>query len=153
MQNKLIIPEFPLSYPDICQFYNSSIMKFACQVTINRPLNRVVELFDSVENLKEWQDGFVSFEHISGEPGEVGAKSKLVYLMNNREMELIETVLSNNLPHEFTGHYQSSATINTMQNRFTAIDAQRTRWDANIEYTELRGLMLKIISFIFSWHV
>ena len=82
-------------------------MKFACQVIIDRPLDRVVELFNSVENLKEWQDGFVSFEHLSGEPGEIGAKSKLVYLMNNRDMELIQTILSNNLPDEFTGHYQS----------------------------------------------
>ena len=124
-------------------------MKFSCQVTIDRPLNRVIELFNSVENLKEWQDGFVSFEHLSVEPGEVGAKSKLVYLMGNRKMELIETILVNDLPEEFTGRYLSSATTNTMRNRFTALDEQKTRWEANIEYSELKGFMIKIMGFFF----
>ena len=54
-------------------------MKYSNEVIINLPLNRVMELFDSEENLFKWQPELISFEHFSGEKGEVGAKSKLKY--------------------------------------------------------------------------
>ena len=60
-------------------------MKFSCSVEINASLDRVIELFDSSENLKEWQPDFVSFEHLSGTPGEVGAKSRIIYLMGPKK--------------------------------------------------------------------
>ena len=51
-------------------------MKFTCQVDINLPIKKVIELFDNPDNMKHWQDGLVSFKHLSGRPGEVGAKSR-----------------------------------------------------------------------------
>ncbi len=54
-------------------------MKFTCAVKINLPVEKVARLFDDKNNLKDWQEGFVSSESISGKPGEVGAKSKIIY--------------------------------------------------------------------------
>ena len=54
-------------------------MKYSNEIIINLPVSRVVELFDSIENLYKWQPELVSFEHLSGEPGMAGAKSKLLY--------------------------------------------------------------------------
>ena len=44
-------------------------MRYKTEVIINLPRDRVIELFDSFENLKEWQEGLLSHDHVSGEPG------------------------------------------------------------------------------------
>ncbi len=77
-------------------------MKFTCFVEINQPRRRVIELWENPDNLKEWQDGFVSLDIINGPPGEPGTKSKLKYRRGKRDMELIETIHQNNLPDEMS---------------------------------------------------
>jgi uncharacterized membrane protein len=124
-------------------------MKFTCTVDINLPVNRVVELFDNVENMYKWQDGLQSFDHISGTPGEVGAKSKMVYKHKKRVLELEETILVKNLPDEFTATYEHIHMTNTMSNRFTAPSEGKTRWEANIEYTQFNGFMPKVMAKLF----
>ena len=66
-------------------------MKYTLEIIINLPRKRVLELFNSTENLYKWQPGLVSFDHISGTAGEVGAKSKMLHKMGSREIEMIET--------------------------------------------------------------
>lgn len=124
-------------------------MKFTCSVEINQPIEKVIELFDNPDNLKEWQDGFVSFEHLSGEQGEPGAKAKLFYKMGKREMELIETIHSKNLPHEFSGTYEHKHMVNTMTNRFTSLGSNKTKWEAELEYTKLIGFVPKVMAWLF----
>ena len=51
-------------------------MKYTTELTIKLPRNRVIELFDSTENLYEWQEGLLSFELLEGEAGQEGAVSK-----------------------------------------------------------------------------
>lgn len=63
-------------------------MKFTCHTDINLPIHMVIALFESPDNLKEWQDAFISIEPIGGIAGEVGSKSKLRY----DKLELIETI-------------------------------------------------------------
>ena len=83
-------------------------MKFTVKIKINLARNKVIELFDSTENLKKWQPGLLSFEHQSGTPGEVGAKSRLQYKTGKREIEMVETITVKNLPDEFSGIYEKS---------------------------------------------
>ena len=59
---------------------------------INLPREKVIELFDNPDNMKHWQLGLVSFENISGTPGEVGTKSRLKYKMGKRDVEMVETI-------------------------------------------------------------
>ena len=54
-------------------------MKFTCSVTINQPIEKVAELFANPEYLKEYQEGFIKKELISGESGQRGAVSKMYY--------------------------------------------------------------------------
>jgi len=127
-----------------------STRQFTCTVEIGLPLDRVIELFDNVDNLKEWQDGFVSFEHLSGTPGEPGAKSKMIYKVGKREIELIETIIVKCLPREFTGKYEAKSMVNTMTNRFTSIEDKKIRYDAEIEYTKFNGIIPKLIGLFMS---
>ena len=121
-------------------------MQFSCTVDIDQPIEKVIELFDNPDNMKEWQDGFVSFKHLSGSPGEVGSTSVITYENRGKPFELIETIMVRNLPHEFSGMYEHKSMTNTMQNIFTTLENGNTRWTANIEYTKMKGLMLKILT-------
>lgn len=121
-------------------------MKFTCSVEIDKPMAEVVELWNNPDNLKEWQDGFIRFEHISGEPGKPGARSRMIYKMGKRELELFETIITNNLPKEFTGRYEAHTMTNTMANRFSEIEPGKTRWEAEIEYTIFKGIIPKLLS-------
>jgi hypothetical protein len=122
-------------------------MKFACSTEINSPINNVVELFGNTDNLKKWQEGFVSFEHISGTPGEKGAKSKIVYNTGKHIIELTETITTNNLPAEITSLYEHKHMTNTMRNCFTPINADQTKMDIYIEYTKFNGVIPKLMAF------
>ncbi|MFQ5507583.1 MAG: SRPBCC family protein [Planctomycetota bacterium] len=51
---------------------------YTVEVDIDLPRERVIELFDNADNLYKWQPGLQSFEHLSGEPGQPGASSRMV---------------------------------------------------------------------------
>ena len=121
-------------------------MKYINEVIINQPLERVLELFDSEENLFKWQPELLSFEHLSGEKGEVGSKSSLKYKMGKREVEMIETITAKNLPEEFNGTYEAKGVWNEVRNSFVALDLQTTKWVAESHF-KFSGFM-KIIALL-----
>lgn len=122
-------------------------MKYTSEIIINQPVERVVELFDNADNLKEWMSGLQSFEHLSGEPGKPGAKSKLIFQRGKGTMEMIETITKNNLPEEFSGRYEVQGTINIQQNSFVVVNEKSTKW---VSHTEFRfsSLGLKFMGWV-----
>lgn len=123
-------------------------MKFSCFVDIKLDRDEVTALFENSENMKFWQDGFVSFKRVSGGKGEVGSKSMILYNQNGRKMELKETLEVYNLPEELTGFYEHEMMDNRMQNLFSINADGTTRWTANIHYTRVKSFMK-----IFVWLV
>jgi len=113
---------------------------YTVAVEIDLPRERVIELFDDAENLPKWQTGLQSFEHLSGEPGQPGARSKLVFQHGKHRIELIETITRRDLPDTFDGTYEWSGGSNTLQNRFIELGPDRTRWESTCSY-RLRGMM------------
>ena len=113
-------------------------MKYKTEVIINAPREKVIEYFDNPENLKKWQPGFISMEHISGEKGEVGSQYKMKYKMRNREIEMIETITKKQLPDQFYGTYEANGVWNSMENHFEALPDGTTRWWADVEF-KLKG--------------
>jgi len=131
--------------PDRFYNLNEIRMKYEVEVDINLPREKVIELFDNPDNLKYWQPGLISFDHLSGEPGQVGAKSLLKYKMGMREVEMIETITINNLPDEFSGTYEAKGVWNEVRNYFIAIDDSHTKWKSENEF-KCNG-MLKLMAF------
>ena len=121
-------------------------MKYTTEVEINKPIDRVVELFDNPGNLKEWMDGLQSFQHLSGTPGQPGAKSLLKFKMGKREIEMIETIKVRNLPHEFSGTYEAKGVYNVVTNRFVPLAENRTKYITEQEF-QFSGFM-KIIGWL-----
>ena len=123
-------------------------MKFSGSVEIAKSRSEVVGYFKDPSYLGEYQDGFVKKELVSGESGEKGAISKMYYKYGKRDMELTETITANRLPDSFEAFYHHKHMDNTMSNHFSALDKQRTLYEARIEYLEFKSFMPKLMSFI-----
>ena len=115
-------------------------MKYQNEIVIDLPVEKVVALFDDPENLKHWQPGLQSFEHISGTPGQPGAKSRLQYKMGNRDIEMIETITKRNLPEEFSGTYEAKGVYNIISNHFIPVGENKTKWVTETEF-QFSGFM------------
>ncbi|NIR50112.1 SRPBCC family protein [candidate division KSB1 bacterium] len=92
------------------------------EIPINERREKVWKAMDNVENMKEWQPSLKSFEHQSGEPGQVGAVSKLTYNENGREIVLTETITGRKEPEEFSGTYDNPVARNRVKNTFVELD-------------------------------
>ena len=124
-------------------------MKYSGYVDIHKPVEIVAAFFADSENLKEWQDGFVKKELQSGKESMDGAVSKMYYKSGKREMVLVETITSNQLPHSFEAIYHHKHMDNTMKCTFTPIDANKTRYEYEFEYTRIDWFMPRLIAILF----
>jgi carbon monoxide dehydrogenase subunit G len=121
-------------------------MKYTSEIEINKPIDKVIELFDNPENLKKWMNGLQSFEPVSGTPGQPGSKSKLKFKMGNREIEMIETITTRNLPEEFSGTYEAKGVFNIVKNQFIRVTDNKTKYVTENEF-QFKGFM-KIIGLL-----
>ena len=62
------------------------------RIEIDRPLCEVYAAFNNPDNLPRWITGLQRTEPISGTPGQVGAKTRQIYLERGRIVEMIETI-------------------------------------------------------------
>ena len=115
-------------------------MKYINEIEINKSVDKVIALFDNSDNLEKWMEGLQSFVHIKGIPGQVGSKSLLKFKVGKREIEMIETITVRNLPHEFSGTYESKGVFNTVKNKFIDLPGQRTKYVSEQEF-KLKGFM------------
>ena len=115
-------------------------MTYSCEIVIDRPVNEVISKLDSAQNLKHWQSGLVSTEHLSGTPGELGAKMRLKYRFGKREMEMVETILKRAFPDEFHASYTTKGMRNIQKNYFSSTKRGFTQWVSESEFqpTNLR---------------
>jgi hypothetical protein len=120
-------------------------MKFDCSIHILKPIEVVATLFKDPEALKQSQKDFVEIVHLNGVKGEAGAKSQLIY----KKFDLIETIIQNNLPNSFYAKYEHKNMSNTMLCRFIAISENETKFSSEIEYTELKGFVIKLMAKLF----
>lgn len=126
--------------------HSVSVMKYSNEIIIQVPREKVVELFADPANIAEWQPGFISMELLSGEQGEVGAKSRMKYKMGKREIEMIETITEKNLPDSFCGTYEAKGVWNEVKNYFEALPDGSTRYYAENEF-RMSGVM-KLFAFL-----
>ncbi len=121
-------------------------MKYACELEIDQPRQKVADLFKDPENAKHWQTGLLEREQLLGRPGEVGAKARLKFVMGKRTMEMTETVTRSNMPDEMAGSFEGSMGWNEVSNRFVPIGEGKTRLVTTSEF-RFSGFM-KIMAFL-----
>ena len=122
-------------------------MKYTTELTISLPRDRVIELFDSTENLYKWQEGLLSFELLEGEAGQEGAVSKMVYASRKNDLQMTETISSRKFPDEFTAIYKAKGVRNVVNNFFIEETPGQTTWKIHNEF-RFRGMMALMAPFM-----
>ena len=122
-------------------------MNYTCEILINLPRQAVIELFDNSDNLKKWQAGLLDLTHLEGKPGEVGARTELVYKSRKGELVITETVTTRKLPEQFHMSYRSRGVYNEVENWFTEKEPGLTLWRSK-NFFRFRGIMMFMIPFM-----
>jgi hypothetical protein len=114
-------------------------MKFDFIIELNAPRNQVWRAFDLPANLFKWQQGLVSFDHVSGTPGQVGSVSEMRYREGGHDVKLVETVTTRREPEQMAGTYDSSHGRTSLNNHFAELSPERTLWTVEAE-VQLSGM-------------
>jgi uncharacterized membrane protein len=122
-------------------------MKYTSSIEINLNRDKLLDLFDNTENLYKWQPDLKNFQHLSGEPGQKGAKSKLVYKMGKRDIEMIETITERKFPEIFIGTYIAKGVKNKVVNIFQEHGDSKTIWTTENEF-KFSGFMAIMSKFM-----
>ena len=125
-------------------------MKYVCEIEINIPVEKVVDFWSDETNFPNWQDGFISIELLEGNWNVEGSKSKILFKNGKQKMELIETVISNNLPFSKKALYEHIHMSNTQLSRFEKISDTRSKIISEVEYTHFNGFMPKMMATFFT---
>lgn len=124
-------------------------MIYSVSIDIDLPRDEVLALLADTDNLYKWQRGLQSFTPLSGQLGQPGSKAKYVVLMNNRKMEMIETITLVQMPSRIDGTYDAPGVHNIVRNRFTELSGGRTRWESENEF-HFKSLFMKFIGLLMS---
>ncbi len=124
-------------------------MKFTCSISIAAPREKVVALFSDFDSKTEWQTGFESEELFKGKDGEKGSQKRLKFINRGKPMQLIETVLLNDLPNEFVGLYEHKHMTNSMKSVFKDLPDGRCGYSAYVEYTRFSGFFPRLLAKMF----
>jgi hypothetical protein len=93
------------------------------------------------ENLTKWQPDLVKVEHLSGVPGEVGAKTNQVNRQGRGQLEIVETITTMRPPDEFSATYEAGSVWTLVECRFYEIGKNRTRWVLTSEFRSTNVLV------------
>ncbi len=116
------------------------MLKYTVELDIARPREEVAELYEDPQQLVKWQKGLQSVEHLAGDPGQVGAKSRLVFQIEGRTVVMTETILVRDPPERFERLYDATGVSNTVRHRLIRLEEDRTKWISENEF-HFRGSM------------
>ncbi len=112
-------------------------------ITINKPVEKVWELFMNPDNLKNWLTGFVSAEPISGKAGETGSVSKLKFMERGKLVEVKETVVAATPNQQYSFEMEHNAFHAKTDVRLVSL-GNRTEFIQTVEFFP-KGFMMKLM--------
>lgn len=115
-------------------------MNYTTEITVNKPIEEVMELFKNPDNLKSWQRGLKSTKLLKGKSGEEGAKRKLQINLEGRDVTMIETITKCDLPHHWHARYTSKGLVSYQENFFESRGKDQTYWKTTSKF-EFHGYM------------
>ena len=121
-------------------------MKYTTEILIALPREEFIKKLDNPDNMKHWMRGLVSYELISGTPGEEGAQMTMKFKMGKRDMEMVETIITRNMPEEFHATYEAKGVHNIQKNYFKEENGQ-TRWISESEF-QFEAFGMKLMAFL-----
>ena len=132
-------------------------MKYTVSIQVALPRERVVQLLADPANFPKWLRGLMVHEPISGAPGEVGTKSRVVLQMGQQKVECIETVTRREpadlrqIPKEsvvqFDREIVGEGMWSVVRDRFTEAGPEKTLWESESEY-RFSGLLMRLVGLL-----
>jgi hypothetical protein len=119
-------------------------MRYTLQLEIEVPRPKLVGLFIDPEHWFNWQENLVSYDVLTGDNRETGAKTRILNRFGKKTIEIFEIVESNRLPDEFICTYEAKGAWNRVIHRFTESTPDRTLWQFDSEFR--CGGILKLLS-------
>jgi hypothetical protein len=127
--------------------FEFSTMRYSTEILIHLPRTKVIELFMDPGSLQKWQPGLKSFEHLDGDPGEVGCRSTLSYEARKGDLVMTETITAKQLPEQITMTYKSRGVYNEVENWFTEKEPGVTHWRTE-NFLRFSGVMMLMVPFM-----
>jgi len=122
-------------------------VKYSIESVIHLPRDQVTALYGDPEHYPKWQAGLAGRELMEGTPGVVGAKHKVLFQMGKRSMEMTETLITNDMPDEFTLEYEAKGVDrNRVRTLFSDTEGGDTKLVVEQEF-EFSGCM-KVMGFL-----
>jgi hypothetical protein len=121
-------------------------MEYSYEIEVDVPYSVMIELLEDPQNRSRWQPELSGHLLMSGEPGQVGAQTKLTYNMNGRPLEIIELITTRDLPNEKSARYETRGLIMHVTHRFAEIGPGTTFWrqETEIDFT---NFLTKLIGY------
>lgn len=120
---------------------SADVMKYTVEILVEIPLEDFIKKFDNHANMKYWQRGLESFEHLHGNPGQVGAQMILNYKFGNRKISLTETITKSKFPNVFHVNYDTKGLHNIQRNYFKTTPQNHTQWISENEFIPISFAM------------
>jgi len=109
-------------------------MNFTVDIDILVSRDKAIEIFMDRDLSKHWQDGFVKFDILAGQPGQNGASVQLKRKVGKQLSTVIETLENNSLPNEITFTYSAPQMWCRSKNSFIQSAPNKTTWIREHEY-------------------
>jgi hypothetical protein len=122
-------------------------MKLTYEQVIDASLATVWAAFNDSSNKGRWQQNFASYTHTSGDPGQPGAISELVFSENGKMLVIIETITELREPVFLSANYESKYASTIIVNHFESIDENTTSWTSWCNFN-FKGFMKIMALFI-----
>ncbi len=116
------------------------ILKITVEVKIDRPVELAAKLFSTPGNTAKWLTGLHSFELISGELGQLGARANVTFVNGLTKLNIVETIQAIELPERFVLKYESEGFEAFSFNRFHHLDEGVTKFVME-QHIEFKGAM------------
>ena len=132
-------------------------MKYTVSIEIALPRERVVQLMADSAHLPKWLRGLVLHEPLSGEHGQVGTTSRVVFQMGQQTIECTETITRREpvdlhaIPSDSVVHFEreivGKGMWNAARERLTETGPETTLWVSENEY-RFSGLLMRLVGLV-----
>jgi len=105
--------------------------EYQLQITIDQPIEVVTSLYVNRQTMHLWEKGLIQIIDEKNQLFQEDSSGYLVFSLNEFEMKMKTTVISNKLPDEITIIYEVPGAWNQCINRFIA-DHEKTKWTMDV---------------------
>ncbi|MGB5982892.1 MAG: SRPBCC family protein [Nonlabens sp.] len=116
-------------------------------VTVELPIDVVMELFQEQQYFKKWQKGLVSSTNITPSIGQEGSRRAMKIRLAGTSISMEEEITKVDLPHAWEAVYRSKGVVNYQYNRFRESEITKNNKTTKVTEWQSRSVF-KFTSFM-----